>query len=137
MAVIPPVPRALGTTTVTTLAGQSLTTTATHIYDAQRRLASTQVVTGPIPVIGSLNTLTAFSAWDASGRPTTGVAGGDGGGNVTLTYDNANRTVTQSSAQNTCTLTYDANGVVIREACTGTTDSTTVVTVNATQQICK
>ena len=137
VAVVPPVSRALGTTTVTSAAGLSLTTTATHTYDGQRRLMSTQVVTTPIPVIGSLTTTTTFSSWDASGRPTAGAATGAGGSTVTISYDNTNRTVTQNTGPNTCTHTYDQNGVILREVCTGTTASTTVVTVNSTQQVCK
>ena len=42
-----------------------------------------------------------------------------------------------SRALGTTTQTYDQNGVIIREVCTGTTASTTVVTVNSTQQVCK
>ena len=137
VAVVPPVSRALGTTTVTSAAGGSLTTTATHTYDGQRRLMSTQVVTAPIPVIGSLTTITTYSSWDASGRPTAGTATGPGGSTVTISYDNTNRTVTQNTGPNTCTQTYDQNGIIIREGCTGTTASTTVVTVNSTQQVCK
>jgi hypothetical protein len=38
---------------------------------------------------------------------------------------------------NICTVTHDANGNITREQCTGTTPSTTVVTINATTQICK
>lgn len=137
VAVVPPVSRALGTTTVTSTAGLSVTTTATHAYDAQRRLVSTELVTAPIPVIGSLTTTTTFSAWDSSGRPTAGVATGAGGSTVTISYDTPNRTSTRNTGLNTCTQTYDQNGILTREVCTGTTASTTVVTVNGTQQVCK
>lgn len=136
VAVIPPLSRALGTTTVTSVAGLSVTTTATHTYDAQRRLLATAVVT-TVPFAGLLSTNTSYSAWDGSGRPTAGATTGDGASGVSISYDNGSRTATQNRGLNTCTQTYDQNGILTREVCTGTTPSTTVVTVNATQQVCR
>lgn len=131
----PPLSRSLGTTTVTTVSGVPFTTTATNSYDAQRRLTSTVVVTQSPP----LSVTTTFSAWDASGRPTTGTTTIPNVGTfpVSNTYDNTNRTVRRDTGLNVCTQTHDANGILVREECTGTTPSTTVVTTNATQQICK
>ena len=133
-AVNPPLSRSLGTTTVVTQQGVSFTITATNAYDAQRRLVSI-TITNP-PPLGTITTT--FSAWDSSGRPTAGVTSGiPGGGTVSITYDNANRSVTRNSGLNVCTVTHDQNANMIRETCTGTTASTTIVTIQAKQQICK
>jgi hypothetical protein len=82
-----------------------------------------------------------FSAWDSSGRPTAGTLTLPIGPSspISITYDNAARTVRRTTGLNTCTVTHDQNGNMIREECTGTatTASTTIVTVQATQQICK
>ena len=135
VATNPPLSRSQGTTTVTTVSGVAFTTTATNAYDAQRRLTSTAVVTQPSP----LTATTTFSAWDSSGRPTAGTLTLNPGGQfaVSNTYDNANRTVRRDTGLNVCTQTHDANGIIVGESCTGTGASTTVVTINATQQICK
>lgn len=119
----PPLSLSLGTTIVMSIQGFSLTTTATNTYDAQRRLTSTTV--GPVPSV-----TTTFSAWDSSGRPTASSQGA-------ISYDNANRSVTRIMGLNTCTVTHDANGIIIKEVCTGTTASTTEVTVLTTQSVCK
>jgi len=137
VATNPPLARSLSTTTVLSLLGVVFTsTTATNSYDAQRRLAST-VVSTQTP-IGPITATTTFSAWDSSGRPTSGTQTGDGAaGQISYSYDNANRSVTRIIGLNTCTQTYDPNGIVIKEVCTGTTPSTTNVTINSTQSICK
>ena len=134
-AVNPPLSRAQDTTTVTTVGSVSFTTNATNTYDAQKRLTSTAVVTQTPP----LTVTTTFSAWDSSGRPTAGNAALSPGPSfpVSITYDNANRTVTRNMGPNICTVTHDGNGIMIRESCTGTTPSTTIVTINGTQSICK
>jgi YD repeat-containing protein len=135
VAVNPPLARSLGTTTVTTAGGFSLTATATNSYDSQRRLTSVAVVTSPVP----LSTTFTYSAWDASGRPTAGTFAISPGpnGSVSIAYDNANRTVTRNDGLNTCIQTYDPNGNIQRETCTGTSPSTTTVSVQSTLQICK
>ena len=137
-AVNPPRPLSPGTTTVISVSGLALTTTSTNTYDSQRRLMSTRTVT-PVPVAGEITTTTTFNGWDSAGRPTTGtITFTPGGSNpVSYTYDNTNRTVTRNTGLNTCTVTHDSNGIMIREVCTGTQPSTTTVTINATQQICK
>jgi len=56
---------------------------------------------------------------------------------VVITYDNIMRTVTRNMGPNICTVTHDAHGIMIKEQCTGTTPSTTIVTVSATQGIGK
>jgi hypothetical protein len=131
----PPRALSLGTTTVLTPTGLgfSLTTTATNTFDVQKRLTSTTTVTPAGPT--TITTVTTFTAWDASGRPTAGSSTPSGG--FTATYDNVNRTVTRVIGPNTCTVTHDTNGIIIREQCTGTTGSTTDVLIRGTQQICK
>jgi hypothetical protein len=138
VAVIPPRPLSPGTTTVIAAGGASITTTATNTYDSQRRLMSTRTVT-PIAAVGEITTMTTFNGWDLSGRPTTGsITFTPGGSNpVSYTYDSTNRTVTRNTGLNTCTVTHDQNGNMTREVCTGTQPSTTTVTINSTQQICK
>lgn len=126
----PPLARSQSTTTVTASGGLSLTSVATNTYDSQKRLASTTIVSPPLATI-----TTTYSAWDSSGRPTSGSSTLNGA--VTITYDNANRTVTRVIPPNTCKVTHDANGILIKEECTGTTPSTTNVTVISTQTICK
>ena len=135
VATNPPLSRSQSTTTVTTVSGVSFTTTARNTYDAQKRLTSTAVVT-QLPPISSTFT---FSAWDSSGRPTAGTLTLSPGGQnpVSFTYDNANRTSTRNTGLNICTQTHDVNGIIVRESCTGTDPSTTVVTINSTQQICR
>jgi hypothetical protein len=135
IATNPPLSRALSTTTVTTISGVPFTTTATNAYDAQRRLTSTAVVTQAPP----LTVTTTFSAWDASGRPTAGTTTIPNVGlfPVTNTYDNVNHTVRRDTGLNVCTQTHDANGIIVKETCTGTTPSTTDVNVVTTQQICR
>lgn len=133
MAANPPLSRSLGTTTVTTMSGFSLTTTATNSYDDQKRLRST-AISADLPQLASTTT---FSAWDNAGRPTAGATSGAITFPVVYTYDNIMRTVRREMGPNICTVTHDANGILTREQCTGTSPSTTVVTVSATQTICK
>lgn len=130
----PPRTLSLGTTTVTTVGGLSLTNTATNSYDGQRRLVATIIAS--TPPLGDVS-LT-YSAWDASGRPTAGVMTTPGATfPMSISYDAANRSATRNTGLNVCTVTHDANGIIIRETCTGTTGSTTIVTILSTQSICK
>jgi hypothetical protein len=131
----PPRNLSLGTTTAITTGGATFTITATHSYDSQRRLVAT-TISNP-PPLGQ--TVMSFSAWDGSGRPTAGTISLSPGGTFPLSnsYNDANRSVTRNSGLNVCTVTHDGNGIMIRETCTGTTESTTVVTVGGTQSICK
>jgi hypothetical protein len=129
VAINPPRTFALGTTTVLIQMGVPFTTTSTNSYDAQRRLTGT-VVVAPFTTI-----TTTYTTWDSFGRPTNGSS--TAAGSETITYDNANRTVTRVSGPNTCTQTHDENGFIIREVCTGTSPSTTVATSQATLQVCR
>jgi len=135
VSVIPPLSRSLGTTTVTTIGGFALTATATNSYDSQRRLTSVAIVTSPVP----LSTTFTYSAWEASGRPTAGTVAISPGpsGSVSITYNNPDRTVTRNDGLNTCIQRSDLNGNIQGETCTGTSPSTTTVTVQSTLQICK
>jgi len=135
VSVIPPLSRSLGTTTVTTIGGFALTATATNSYDSQRRLTSVAIVTSPVP----LSTTFTYAAWDASGRPTAGTVAISPGpsGSVSITYNNPDRTVTRNDGLNTCIQRSDLNGNIQGETCTGTSPSTTTVTVQSTLQICK
>ncbi len=130
----PPLSRSLGTTTVLSSGGVTFTIVATHTYDAQRRLVRT-VIDNP-PPLGQETY--AYTAWDNSGRPTAASStSGVGTLPLSITYDDAARSVTRNSALNSCTLTHDANGIMLRESCTGTTPSTTEITTLTTQQICR
>jgi hypothetical protein len=91
-------------------------------------------VSANIPQLASITT---FSAWDNAGRPTAGATTGAITFPVVITYDNIMRTVTRNMGPNICTVTHDANGNMTKEQCTGTTPSTTLVTVSATMGICK
>jgi hypothetical protein len=129
----PPLSRSLGTTTVVSSGGFGITTTATNTYDDQKRLRSTAIA-ADLPQLASTTT---FSAWDNAGRPTAGMTSGAITFPVVYTYDNIMRTVIRNMGPNICTATHDANGIMIKEQCTGTTPSTTIVTVSATAGICK
>ena len=108
-------------------------TDATHTYDEKKRLLRY-----------AANRLTyRYSAWDASGRPTSGIVTGPGAPvNESWTYSDATRTATlvQSvSGESTTTVyKYDANGnpttVVVRS---GSTTSTSTTSTERTAQVCK
>jgi hypothetical protein len=136
-AVNPPRTLSSGTTTVMTVNGVPFTITTTNTFDGQRRLTSTQSNGGV--GIGTISSTTTYTAWDSSGRPTAGTLALSPGGtfSVSIAYDAGNRTATRNSGLNVCTQTHDANGNITREVCTGTSPSTTTVTINSTQQICK
>lgn len=129
----PPLTRSLGTTTVTTSGGLAVTLTATHGYDAQRRLVSTVLDNSLLP-----QSSFSYTAWDGSGRPTAGTLTSFAGVfPLSISYDNANRTVTRNTGLNICTVTHDQNGNIVRESCTGTTPSVTEVTIHTTTQVCR
>jgi len=134
-SVNPPLSRSLGTTTVITVGNTDITTIATNNYDAQRRLVST-VIDNP-PPIGGQTTFT-YTVWDSSGRPTAGTQSLVNGppGPITITYDDAAHTAKRDIPPNLCTDTYDQNGIMIKEECTGTMASTTIVTIQETGEIC-
>jgi YD repeat-containing protein len=125
-------PRMLQTAQIT--AGNSCNiTNGSYSYDAQKRLLSY-----------TINGLTySYSAWDASGRPTTGVVtGGPTPVNESWSYNDAARSATlvQSTSAGFTTTTYlwDANGnpVTVVVVAGGTT-STSTTTTTGTAQVCK
>lgn len=127
--VIPPV--TLQTATSTTNAGAcgSGTSNVTYSYDSSRRLTA----------FTSAGGTTSYTAWDSSGRPTTGSFPGTSISNV---YNDAARTLTQTQtaggAISVSTITYDANGTNILVVNTsGAIVSTTTFTVTSTAQACK
>ena len=108
-------------------------TDATHTYDDKKRLLQY--------TIGGLTYR--YSAWDSSGRPTSGIITGAGAPtNESWTYTDATRTaVLVQSVQGVSTTTtyhYDANGnpttVVVRS---GGTTSTSTTSTKETAQVCK
>jgi hypothetical protein len=130
VSVIPPVFHS--TTSVSTNSGAcgAGTATQTYTYDSQRRLTQ---LSGP----GSVTT---YTAWDGSGRPTTGSTGGQ---TISITYDDANRswtttTTASNGSKSVGTLTFDANGNQIRNVVvSGNVTTTTTFNNTATATVCK
>jgi YD repeat-containing protein len=128
--VVPPVFLAVGTTSQNsgqcgTGAGGSLT----YHYDASRR------VTGWTATPGATIT---FSAWDGSGRPTTGTR--SSGGTISYVYDDGARTSTQTQnpGNTVSTNTYDANGNVTKSVVvSGGVTVTTTFDITSTATVCK
>ena len=107
------------------------TATVTNAFDAQRRLQT--VTTSPGGV-------TTYTAWDNSGRPTTGTT--NTGVTITNVYDNTARTVTQTQVgggTNTVNVqSFDTNGIQTTSVVTGSAgSSTTTFTTTSTTQVCK
>jgi hypothetical protein len=137
--VVPPLKRAITTTTNTTGSSGSFNATLTYTHDDRKRLTR-EVVTSS----GATTTTTTYTAWDPSGRPTLGDATFASGVRNTLkiTYNNAARTqttVTTSRGQQfSNTFTFDADGNVVSAAAAGQAGSTKAVTrVTATERICR
>jgi YD repeat-containing protein len=99
----------------------------TYSYDAQNRLTTY-----------TMNGVTIYSAWDGSGRPTSGEV--VGGPTETYTYNDAARTTTlvQVTAGQTATTiyTYDTNGNLL-SVNVNSGESVTTNTVQSTAQVCK
>jgi YD repeat-containing protein len=129
--VVPPLSLVRSTTTTNSGGCGSSSATVTSTYDGQRRLTQLSGPTGT----------TTYTAWDASGRPTTGTF--PGGGSIANVYNDAARTVTQTqtapNTPNTVTImTFDANGAqTLVVATTGSVTSTTTFTNTATATVCK
>jgi len=129
--VVPPVTLALTTTTTNSGTCGSGTGIATYNYDGQRRL------TGVTNTVGGNTT---YTAWDSSGRPTTGTS--SGGGTISNVYNDSARTVTQTQTgggtTSVSTLTYDANGIQISIVVTSSGQtSTTTFNNTSTAMVCK
>jgi YD repeat-containing protein len=128
----PPIDRQTGNSS--TSSGQCGTGSgsATFTYDAQRRLTK---------ITSNLGVVTAYSAWDASGRPTAGSL--SNGTTITFVYDDAARTWTQTQVPTTgtrsvSTETFDANGIPIKSVVVqGNVTTTTTFTTTSTAQVCR
>ena len=119
----------LATTAVTTTSGAcgSTTNTVTFSYDGSRRLTQ----------FTSIGGTTSYTAWDGSGRPTSGST--STGILITNVYDDSARTLTQtqvsSGSRTVNAQTFDANGIQTRVVVTdgsGATTSTTTFGTTAT-----
>jgi YD repeat-containing protein len=127
--VVPGLLMQTATTTTNTGACGSGTTSVAYTYDAQRRLTA----------FSSGASTTTYTAWDTSGRPTTGSFPGT---TITNVYNDTARTWTQTqvtgASTSTTTTTFDANGAQLTIVnVTGSTQSTTTFTNTATAQVCK
>ena len=127
--VIPDVFMATGTTNTNSGTCGNVSASLSYAYDTQRRLIS---------IIPNAAPSTTFTAWDGSGRPTTGTT--SAGGTVIYTYDDATRTETQTQMpQNAVsTLSFDPNGILTSSVvASGGVTSTTTFTTTATATVCK
>ena len=127
--VIPPAPLEISTTTTNSGSCGSGTGTVTLTYDSLRRLTQVTSPTGT----------TTYTAWDTSGRATTGSFPG---GSITNVYNDAARTVTQTQTSGGVTtvsvMTYDANGgqtMIVNT--TGSVVTTTTFNNISTATVCK
>ena len=107
----------------------STTNSRTNTYDSQQRLVRIDVSGNPAASV-------VYSQWDSKGRPTVGTYAGVP---TTLAYDDAAGTITISSSTGTTILTYDPNGILVRQETHDPTGgvSTTTHTVQTTGQVCK
>jgi YD repeat-containing protein len=107
------------------------TASNTNTHDAQRRLTQ---------VTNSAGGVTTYTAWDSSGRPTTGSTNGISIANV---YDDAARTITQTQVppagtRSVSTQTFDADGAQVRVVVVeGNVTTTTTFANTATAKVCK
>lgn len=128
----PPIDRQTGNSS--TSSGQCGTGSgsSTFTYDSQRRLTA---------ITSNLGVVTTYSAWDPSGRPTTGSL--SNGTTITFVYDDAARTWTQTQVPATgtrsvSTETFDANGIPIKSVVVqGNVTTTTTFTTTSTAQVCR
>lgn len=127
--VIPPAPLAISTLTTSSGSCGSGTGTVTFTYDSQRRLTQATAPTGT----------TTYTAWDTSGRTTTGSFPG---GSITNVYNDSARTVMQTQTSGgvttVSTMTYDANGAqTMIVNTTGSAVATTTFNNTSTAMVCK
>lgn len=129
--VVPPVFLAVGTTSQNSgqCGGAGAGGSLTYHYDSSRRLTGWTATPGAT---------TTFTAWDGSGRPTTGTT--SAGGTISNVYDDGARTSTQTqNPGNTVTTnTYDANGNMTKSVVlSGGVTVTTTFDVTSTATVCK
>jgi len=104
--------------------------TATRTFSGRRVLTQTNTPTsGPVSV-------TTYTAWDSSDRPTAATVTSATGGTSqqSFAYDNASRTQTSTASGVSCTQVFDQNGNPTVGNCPG---STSTLTMLSTQQICR
>jgi hypothetical protein len=130
VSVIPPLQRALGTTTTLTGSALNSTGTSTLTYDAQKRLISAVATT--ISAGQSVTSTTTYTAWDSAGRPTVASSSGSG---TTYTYDNATRTQLTTTAGVSCSQVFDTNGNPTVGICSN--GATSTLTMLSTLQVCR
>jgi len=135
--VVPPLFKALKATATGTGPGVRNSET-TFTYDSQGRLL--KEVTSGSPAT------TTYTEWDAAGRPTRVKDVGPGFNNTrVVSYDDGQRTRTtrvipegQAQAVVTTVETFNADGNPVRQAATGgPSTSTTTITVNTTERVCR
>jgi hypothetical protein len=130
VSVVPPLMRALETATTVSGGGADTTGVNTLSYDAEGRLQSMTAVSRP----SGQRSVTTYTAWDRAGRPMAGLTeAGRVSTPMTLSYDDSTRTLSTTTAGQTCTQNFDANGNPTVARCAGSTSTTTVLT---TQRIC-
>jgi YD repeat-containing protein len=126
-----------GSTTISSAVG-TVTTTATWTYDAQNRITQRHE--------SNLGTITMFTAWDASGRPTAAhlVGAPD---TLAFVYDDSARSQTattnspSSGVQSVATLVFDVNGNPVSSRLTATTPlgqfaTDVTYSTTGTRQVC-
>jgi YD repeat-containing protein len=130
--VIPPVSLATGAVNTNSGACGAVTASTIYTYDSQRRVTQ---------ISNSAGGVITYTAWDSSGRPTTGTM--SGGGTISIVYDDAARSWTETQTQSNGTrsvgtLTFDANGAQIRNVVVqGNVTTTTTFSNTATATVCK
>ena len=135
--VVPPLFKALKATASGTGPGVRNSET-TFTYDSQGRLLK-EVTTGSTAT-------TTYTEWDAAGRPTRMQDIGPGFNNTrVVSYDDAQRTRTtrvipqgQSQAVITTVETFNADGNPVRQVASGgPSASTTTITINTSERVCR
>jgi YD repeat-containing protein len=135
--VVPPLFKALKSNATTTgPAGR--TSETTYTYDSQGRLTKEATAGAP--------TSTTYTEWDKAGRPTKVQDVGRGFNNTRdVSFDDVQRTRTtrvtpagRGQVVMTTIETFDADGNPIRQVATaGPSTTTTTITINSTQRICR
>ena len=135
--VVPPLFKALKAAATGTGPGVRNSET-TFTYDSQGRLLK-EVTTGSTAT-------TTYTEWDAAGRPTKVQDAGPGFNNTrVVSYDDGQRTRTtrvipagQSQAVITTVETFNADGNPVRQVASGgPSASTTTITINNTERVCR
>jgi len=136
--IIPPPRRSSGTSTTITLGDRKLSSTLTSEYDSQHRLTR-EVGQSPAGT-----QTTAYTEWDAKGRPTRGTNSVPGMSNaLSITYDDAARTVATTSNAGgqtmVATAVFDANGNLKSTMTNGGGASavTTTFEIAGTDRVCR